>query len=90
MDREKLPGSIKVLLREVIKRKEIDTGEDITYRQIQDATGISISALVDWVNGRPTRFDDIMLIRLCDFFDCEVSDLLVYVPKAGAEIAAKP
>ena len=80
MAKADLPGRIKVSLREVIKRREIETGADITYTQIQDATGISISALVDWVNDRPTRFDAAMLIWLCDFLDCRVEDLLEYVP----------
>ncbi len=73
-------GTIRVKLRELILRRELDSGEDVRYIDIQRATGISLSALVDWVNDRPRRFDEKMLVRLCHFFDCQIQDLLVYVP----------
>ena len=41
-------GDIRIKLRELIKLREIQTGQDITYMQIQEATGISLTTLVDW------------------------------------------
>ncbi|NIV30492.1 MAG: helix-turn-helix domain-containing protein [Anaerolineae bacterium] len=80
-------GDIRIKLRELIKVREIETGEDITYLGIQEATGISLTTLVDWGKDRTRRFDADVLIRLCGFFDCPIEDLLEYVPGRTPEPA---
>jgi len=75
-------GKITVRLFEVWKRRESQVGHKLTYQQVQRDTGIALNTLVGWMNDRTTRFDESVLVRLCAYFDCEVGDLLVYVPDA--------
>lgn len=80
-------------LREMIKRRELDAGVDLTYSDLSAATGLSISTISNWVNQRVARYDAHVLVALCLFFDCQPGDLLQVVPvevearSAGGKLA---
>lgn len=63
---------------ELIARKQRQTGERITYATIAAATGLSEEAIGKWARNQVTRFDREMIAIFCDYFECELSDLLVY------------
>jgi len=65
-------------------RKEINEGRRIPYREIQRKTGIATSTLSSLANNEVRRYDANTLSRLCDYFQCEVGDLIEYIPDEPA------
>lgn len=76
MAKKEPPGKIRIRLGEMIAKRRFERKGKITYREINEATGISISTLSDWVNER--REQDTVLGWLCEYLDCQPGDLLVY------------
>ena len=64
----------------LLAQKEMTDGRNYTYEDIYQETGIAPNTLTSYAQGRVERFDGTVLARLCDFFDCEISDLLEYPP----------
>lgn len=71
---------IRSKLKSLIERREFEEERVITYTDIHKATGISISALSNFGANKTSRYDEDLLARLCEFFGCQVCDLLEYVP----------
>ncbi|MBI5930205.1 MAG: helix-turn-helix transcriptional regulator [Chloroflexi bacterium] len=68
--------ALKNRLFQLINEKENRLGHKITYADISAATGIGMSVLSRWVNNKVERFDASTVIRLCQYFECDLSDLL--------------
>jgi len=75
MDQEKRKARNQLF--EVWKRREAALGKRITYRQASEATGISAATLSRWATGQVERFDGATVQALCEFFQCEVGELIV-------------
>ncbi len=60
----------------LINEKERRVGRKISYAEISEETGIGISVLSRWVQNKVDRFDGHVVVRLCDYFECDLSDLL--------------
>jgi putative transcriptional regulator len=50
-----------------------------SMRQLADETGISRITLTKIYEGKSTRVDANTLITLCEYFDCELTDLMEMV-----------
>mgnify|MGYP000864388835 CR=1 FL=1 len=50
-----------------------------TMLELSKKTGIDKNTISNWYNQKVTRFSSETLKQLCEFFDCQVGDLLVYV-----------
>ena len=61
--------SIKVILFEFWKQKEIERGRPITVTEVARATGISRDTLTRLRSGQTDRPDLEVLSKLCKFFD---------------------
>jgi putative transcriptional regulator len=72
-------GVIRNRLKVLIAQKEISDGRNYSYADIQAATGIAVSTLVDWAKGRAKYYAGDTLAALCNFFDCKPGDLLEYL-----------
>ena len=72
---ENLP-KLKNRLFLLINEKEIRENRRITYAQISEATGIGMSVLSRWSQNQVDRFDSHVVVRLCEYFECDLSDLL--------------
>ncbi len=83
--KEKHMGKIRSRLKVLIAEKEVAEHRKISYEDIQKATGISTSALSSLANSDTTRFFENTLTKLCEYFNCQVGDLLVYVPDEEEE-----
>jgi putative transcriptional regulator len=72
--------SIQVNLKVLIARKEQETRQRLSYEQLGQQTGLSKTTLHSLAAGRTAmvRFDT--LDKLCKFFNCDVGDVLYYVP----------
>lgn len=70
---------IRFKLKELISKKEFIDGKRVTLKQIAEATGINRMTLtkINTQHGYSTSTET--LNKLCNFFDCEISDLLEYI-----------
>jgi len=77
---EKSCRRIRFYLKVVIAIRESRTGENLTYEVISNATGVSSSTLSHMATNQQRRVDLSVLERLCDFFGCELSNLMRLEP----------
>ena len=64
---------------ELLAQKNRRDRRNWTYEDISRATGISPGTLVRFARQRHKMVDMTVLAKLCDFFDCEIGELLVVV-----------
>lgn len=69
----------------LLAQKEVRDGRSYTYDDIREATGISPTTLASYATGRVTRFDSKTLITLCDWLDCDLSELIEYPPEQSQQ-----
>ena len=61
------------------------TGTRVSYRVLSNATGISTSTLSHLATNKQTLISLSVLERLCDFFGCELHDLVRLEPQADSD-----
>ncbi len=71
---------IYIQIKEVIQAKSIAWGRRITLSELANATGISRMTLSRMVNNRGYSTVTDQLDKLCTFFECELNELITYVP----------
>jgi len=49
-----------------------------TMIELSSKTGLDKNTISNWYNQKVTRFSAETLEVLCEFFDCQVGDILVY------------
>lgn len=78
---------IAIKLKSAIEAYKIRTGDKITYTQLSEATGLSVTTLQS-LGSRSSYNTTLKTIDLiCSTLKCEISDLLEFVPsKDGADI----
>ncbi len=70
----KLKNNFEALL---LKKYGVAGGARLPRQEkIAADTGLSQSTISMWMNDRVTRFDRDVIERLCEFFGCDVGDLL--------------
>jgi putative transcriptional regulator len=62
-----------------IAEKEFKENRKLTYRTISQETGISTTTLTKYIN-QGGGIDPGTLEKLCEYFQCQPGDLLVYSP----------
>ena len=70
----KVYNRFKILLAE----KETKEGIKYPYEKITRATGIAGSTLSSWASNKVKRFDADTIATLCNFFNCDLKDLIIY------------
>ena len=73
-----MPGKVYNRFKILLAQKEIEVGRRISYKDIKNATGIASSTLSSWANNKTERYDKETIAALCDYFNCEVGDLIAY------------
>lgn len=71
---------IKVNLKVLIAKLEQDTGEKLTYERLSQRIGLSKNTIRRLAEQESSRVDLATLGKLCHFFNCDVGDLLYFVP----------
>jgi DNA-binding Xre family transcriptional regulator len=71
--KRKLKNRFMTLLHE----KEQQLGRRIKQTEIAKAIGVSHPTIGNWMNGEVTKFEAHVLEGLCDYFQCDLSDLLM-------------
>lgn len=77
---------IYIQIQEVIKAKKAAWGRKITLNEIAFATGISRTTLFRMMKNEGYSTVTDHLDRLCAFFECEIQDLVRYVPDNKAKL----
>lgn len=73
-----MTGKIVNHFRILLAQKATRLQKNIALQDVQRETGIAWSTLNAWANNRVTRYDAPVIQALCEYFDCQVGDLLVF------------
>jgi DNA-binding Xre family transcriptional regulator len=73
-----MPGKIYNKFRLLLAQKADNEKRNIPLKEVQRETGIAWTALQAWANNKVHRFDEPVIIKLCDYLGCDIKDLLVY------------
>lgn len=73
---------IYLQITELIKAKRLEWNRKITLSEITDATGISRMTLFRMMKNQGYNTVTDHLDKLCAFFECELHELVKYVPSA--------
>lgn len=65
---------------ELLARKERIERRRISRRMVAEETGISLTSVQNWATNSTTRFDDLQIIAFCNYFNCDIAELLILVP----------
>lgn len=71
---DKVYGSIKIKLTELIKEK------GISKNKLSHRAEMQRSQINQYCNGEITRLDTAVLARLCTVLECKIEDLLEFIP----------
>ena len=74
---------LRFKIKELIGKKEFEEGRRVTISEIANATGIHRMTLSKMINQRGYNTGTDNLDRLCKYFDCQIQDLVEYVPDGG-------
>lgn len=66
-------------LEELLREKEARDGVKITLEQLADDTKLSYGTILKWAKNQVARYDGDTLATLCEYFACEVGDVLVLI-----------
>lgn len=76
---------LRFKIKEMIAKKEFAEGRRVTIGEVAQAAGIHRMTLSKMINQRGYNTGTENLDRLCSFFDCQVEDLVEYVPSENVE-----
>lgn len=65
-------------LMQLIQERERKINRRLKQHDIAEFVGISDHTIINWIHNEVTRFDGETIERLCDYFNCELSDLLYF------------
>ena len=76
-------------IQELIASRQVQWGRRVTLTGISDATGISRMTLHRMIYRKSHNTITDQLDKLCDFFKCELTELVKYVPNSTNPAIAK-
>lgn len=65
-------------LLELMQERERKLSRRLTQHEIAEFVGSTDHTIKKWIANKVTRFDSHIIEGLCDYFDCEVGDLLYF------------
>jgi putative transcriptional regulator len=68
-------AKVRIALKELMEREK-KAGRPYTQEDIAERIQVAQGTLSRWVGNRVDRIDLTVLEKLCDYFDCEISDIL--------------
>lgn len=78
---------INIEIKAMMKAKAAVWGRRITLNELAKATGISRMTLSRMINNKSYSTVTNHLDKLCQFFECELHELIKYVPDSQSNIA---
>ncbi len=85
-----MTGKIVNHFRILLAQKATKEQHNIALMDVQRETHIAWSTLNAWANNQVTRYDAPVIQALCEFFDCQVGDLLVFEKMAPDALQQQP
>ena len=73
---------IYIQIKEVMRAKMVAWGRKITLSELAEATGISRMTLSRMINNQGYSTVTSHLDKLCEFFGCELHELIKYEPES--------
>lgn len=71
---EKISNRFRILLAQKATREQ----RNIALKEVGRETGIAWSTLNAWANNQVTRYDAPVIQALCEYFSCQVGDLIIF------------
>jgi putative transcriptional regulator len=71
---------IRVLLKQRLLDKSAKDGQQVSLKEVSEATGIGRATLTRITTKNDYNPSIKVIDKLCDYFECEISDLLVRGP----------
>lgn len=65
----------------LFKLEDLLKFSDVSINQLMRDTNTDFKVLKRIMTGDLVRFDIFVIARLCDYFNCEITDIIEYVPK---------
>ncbi len=72
--------AVRNLLIDRISDKQKELQRRLEIKELSEQTGVSRQAIYNWMSGDVKAYYTDVINAFCKYFDCDVSDLLVYVP----------
>lgn len=80
---------IHLQIKELIAAKTAQWGRRVTISEVAEATGISRMTLNRMMRHQGYNTITDHLDKLCSYFECDLNELVRYVPSAGASNSQK-
>ena len=65
-------------LLELMQERELKIGRRLKQHDIAEFVGVSDHTIINWIRNDVSKYDGETIARLCDYFNCELSDLLYF------------
>lgn len=72
---------LRFKIKEQIAKKEFAEGRRITIGEVAEAAGIHRMTLSKLINQRGYNTGTENLNKLCNFFECDIDELVEYIPE---------
>ena len=72
---------LRFMIKEMIAKKEFAEGKRITIAEVAEAAGIHRMTLSKLINQKGYNTGTDNLDRLCDYFQCQIEELVEYIPE---------
>lgn len=69
---------IRNRLLELIQERERKIGRRLKQHDLAQFCGVNDHTIINWIRNETTRYEAQTLERLCDYFDCDIADLLYF------------
>lgn len=77
--------AVKNRLVALIGEKQAKTNKPVSQADVANAVGLSRQAIHKWTRNEIKTYPADTLDKLCQFFDCQVGDILVYEAERKAK-----
>jgi putative transcriptional regulator len=65
-------------LLELIQERERQKNRRIKQRDLAKFVGVADHTITSWIRNEVTRFDSNLIEGICDYFNCDIGDLLYF------------
>lgn len=69
---------IRNRLLELMQERERKIGRRLKQHDIAQFAGVTDHTIIKWIRNETSRYEAETLERLCDYFDCDMSDFLYF------------
>lgn len=81
---------IRVLLKERLLVKSVAENKVISLMEVAEATGIGRATITRIASSKDYNATIKVVDKLCDYFECDINDLLVREPNKSVRISEHP